>query len=127
MPFLPPEGSPWTRRLGVEVHAENYLMAGGPMRAQLFDLRAHMPVSLHGVGLSLGGEVPPDKTHLMRLRALIDEVAPAQFSEHLAWSMHGGVFANDLLPVTYTKDTKARVAAHIDAARKASFGAKNSY
>ena len=103
----------------VEVHAENYLMAGGPMRAQLFDLRAHMPVSLHGVGLSLGGEVPPDKTHLMRLRALIDEVAPAQFSEHLAWSMHGGVFANDLLPVAYTKDTKARVAAHIDAAQQA--------
>lgn len=103
----------------VEVHAENYLMAGGGMRAQLFELRAHMPVSLHGVGLSLGGETPPDKAHLMRLRHLIDEIKPAQFSEHLAWSMHGGVFANDLLPVAYTKDTQARVAAHIDAAQQA--------
>lgn len=103
----------------VEVHAENYLMAGGAMRAQLFELRAHMPVSLHGVGLSLGGETPPDKTHLMRLRRLIDDVKPAQFSEHLAWSIHDGVFANDLLPVAYTKDTKARVAAHIDATQQA--------
>lgn len=103
----------------VEVHAENYLMDGGAMRAQLFELRAHMPVSLHGVGLSLGGETPPDKAHLARLRGLCDALKPAQFSEHLAWSMHGGVFANDLLPVAYTKDTQARVAAHIDAAQQA--------
>ena len=103
----------------VEVHAENYLMDGGAMRAQLFELRAHMPVSLHGVGLSLGGETPPDKAHLMRLRALVDDIKPAQFSEHFAWSMHGGVFANDLLPIAYTKDTQARVAAHIDAAQQA--------
>lgn len=98
----------------VEVHAENYLMAGGSLRAQLLELRAHMPVSLHGVGLSLGGETPPDEAHLVRLRELIDALQPAQFSEHLAWSRHGGVFANDLLPLAYTPDALARVAAHID-------------
>ena len=103
----------------VEVHAENYLMPGGGLRAQLFELRAHMPVSLHGVGLSLGGETRPDKAHLAQLRQLIDTLQPAQFSEHLAWSMHGGVFANDLLPIAYTEQTLARVTAHIDQAQQA--------
>ena len=103
----------------VEVHAENYLMAGGAMRAQLFELRAHMPVSLHGVGLSLGGETPPDRAHLMRLRGLMEALRPAQFSEHLAWSTHDGVYANDLLPLAYDAANLARVCGHIDAAQQA--------
>lgn len=98
----------------VEVHAENYLMDGGSVRAQLEELRSHFPVSLHGVGLSLGGEAPPDKTHLQSLARLIAWVKPAQFSEHLAWSRHDGVFANDLLPVAYDAETQARLIAHID-------------
>lgn len=98
----------------VEVHAENYLMAGGRMRMQLFDMRQLMPVSVHGVGLSLGGEALPDAAHLDRLAGLLDWLQPAQFSEHLAWSMHSGVFANDLLPVPYTAETLTRVAQHID-------------
>lgn len=111
--------APPTQVSWVEVHAENYLMAGGAMRAQLFDLRAHMPVSLHGVGLSLGGESPPDKAHLMRLRGLMEALRPAQFSEHLAWSMHDGIYANDLLPLAYDRATLARVSAHIDATQQA--------
>ena len=114
-----------------EVHAENYLMEGGSMRAQLFELRSYMPISLHGVGLSLGGAQKPDAAHLARLRGLIDELKPAQFSEHLPWSTHdwegnaassSGLapsFANDLLPVVYSPETLARVAANIDAAQQA--------
>ena len=106
-----------------EVHAENYLMDGGSMRAQLFELRSHMPISLHGVGLSLGGAQAPDAAHLARLRQLIDELKPAQFSEHLAWSMHGhgaqASFANDLLPVVYSREALARVSDNIDAAQQA--------
>lgn len=106
-----------------EVHAENYLMDGGSMRAQLFELRSHMPISLHGVGLSLGGEQAPDATHLARLRRLIEEVKPAQFSEHLAWSMHTSdaqaTFANDLLPVVYSREALARVSANIEATQQA--------
>ncbi len=93
------------------------------MRAQLFELRLQFPVSLHGVGLSLGGEDAPDAQHLQRLRTLSDELKPAQFSEHLAWSQHnaseGVVFANDLLPVAYDDPTLSRVAAHIDTAQQA--------
>ncbi len=102
-----------------EIHAENYLMAGGAMRAQLFELRAQMPISLHGVGLSLGGEEPPDADHLTRLGRLIEQVKPAQFSEHLAWSRHADCFANDLLPLAYNGTTLARVAAHIEATQNA--------
>ncbi len=106
-----------------EVHAENYLMDGGSMRAQLFELRSHMPISLHGVGLSLGGTSAPDADHLARLRRLIDELQPAQFSEHLAWSMHSAngqaTFANDLLPVVYSQEALARVSANIEAAQQA--------
>lgn len=82
----------------IEVHAENYMAHGVAMRAQLAELKSHMPVSLHGVGLSLGGADKPDGAHLERLRALIDWLKPAQFSEHLAWSGQPGLFANDLPP-----------------------------
>jgi uncharacterized protein (UPF0276 family) len=97
----------------IEVHAENYMGAGGPPHAQLTALRARHELSLHGVGLSIGGEAPPDAAHLARLRALCDRYAPHSFSEHLAWSSHGGVHHNDLLPMPYTRATLARVAAHV--------------
>lgn len=76
----------------VEVHAENYLVAGGPFHRHLQAVRAHMPLSLHGVGLSLGGREPLDRQHLADLRGLIDRYQPAQFSEHLAWSTHDGLY-----------------------------------
>ena len=68
----------------VEIHAENYMGDGGRPLAQLRALRNVMPVSLHGVGLSIGGEGPLDGAHLARLRHLCDWLNPASFSEHLA-------------------------------------------
>jgi uncharacterized protein (UPF0276 family) len=97
-----------------EVHAENYMGAGGPPHAQLRALRERYAVSLHGVGLSIGSSRPPDRDHLMRLRRLCDRYAPASFSEHLAWSSHDGVYFNDLLPLPYTEATLARVVEHVD-------------
>jgi uncharacterized protein (UPF0276 family) len=97
-----------------EVHAENYMVAGGPLHWGLERIRAQYPITLHGVGLSIGGEAPPDEDHLDRLDALIRRYQPAVFSEHLAWSGHGGVFFNDLLPLPYNPATLQRVCAHID-------------
>jgi uncharacterized protein (UPF0276 family) len=97
-----------------EVHAENYMVDGGPFHHFLGRIREHYPLSLHGVGLSIGGEDALDEAHLDRLAALIDRYEPAAFSEHLAWSSHGGVFFNDLLPVPYEAATLARVCEHVD-------------
>ena len=98
----------------VEVHAENYMGAGGIPHAQLTAIRERMPLSLHGVGLSIGAESPPDTAHLDRLAALIDRYQPAAFSEHLAWSTHDGRFFNDLLPLCYDVTTLHRVCEHIN-------------
>lgn len=97
-----------------EVHAENYLVAGGPMLHHLTRIRESYPLSIHGVGLSIGGEDALDRTHLDALACLIDRYQPAVFSEHLAWSSHGGVFFNDLLPLPYNLPTLQRVCEHID-------------
>ncbi len=96
------------------MHAENYMGAGGPPHAQLGALRERYSLSVHGVGLSIGSMQPLDRDHLMRLKLLCDRYAPESFSEHLAWSSHGDVYFNDLLPLPYTKQTLARVAEHID-------------
>jgi hypothetical protein len=98
----------------IEVHAENYMGNGGRPLAQLRALSERMPVSVHGVGLSIGGDGPLDRDHLHRLRRLLDWLQPASFSEHLAWSTHDTGFLNDLLPLPYTSGTLARVADHID-------------
>lgn len=98
----------------IEIHAENYMGDGGRPHAQLRALQEKFAVSVHGVGLSIGGEGPLDKAHLARLRHLLDRTQPASFSEHLAWSTHGAEFLNDLLPLPYTAATLQRVAAHID-------------
>lgn len=97
-----------------EVHAENYMVDGGPFHHFLGRIRAHYPLSLHGVGLSIGGESPLDEAHLDRIAALIARYEPASFSEHLAWSSHGDVFLNDLLPLPYDQVTLGRVCDHID-------------
>jgi uncharacterized protein len=97
-----------------EIHAENFMGAGGPPHQLLRRIRADYPLSIHGVGLSIGGAGPPDRDHLARLKTLIDRYQPGLFSEHLAWSTHGDVFLNDLLPVPYNKRTLDRVCAHID-------------
>ena len=97
-----------------EVHAENYMGAGGQPHRFLEWVRERYPLSVHGVGLSIGGASPLDKNHLRRLKAVIDRYEPALFSEHLAWSTHDGAYLNDLLPVPYTAATLAHVAAHVD-------------
>ena len=97
-----------------EVHAENYMVAGGPFHHYLGLIREQYPLSLHGVGLSIGGEGPLDRAHLARLAALIERYQPHSFSEHLAWSSHGPVFLNDLLPLAYDDETLKRVCEHID-------------
>ncbi|CAN7224774.1 DUF692 domain-containing protein [Rhizobium sp. LjRoot30] len=98
----------------LEIHAENYMGAGGPPHAQLRKLREDYALSVHGVGLSIGSMQPLDGDHLARLKALCDRYQPESFSEHLAWSTHDGVFLNDLLPLPYTEETLARVADHVD-------------
>ncbi len=98
----------------LEIHAENYMGAGGRPISQLRHLAERFAFSVHGVGLSIGGEGPLDKDHLQRLKHLVGWLNPASFSEHLAWSTHESAFLNDLLPLPYTKDTLARVADHID-------------
>ena len=98
----------------LEIHAENYMGDGGRPLAQLSYLAQRFPVSVHGLGLSIGGEGPLDPDHLARLKQLCDWLNPASFSEHLAWSTHDSGFLNDLLPLPYTDTTLARVADHID-------------
>lgn len=96
-----------------EVHAENYL-GGGPVLKQLETLRRDWPISLHGVGLSLGSAEGLDGSHLDRLAGLAARIEPVLISEHLAWSVAGGIYLNDLLPLPYTDESLAIVAANIE-------------
>jgi hypothetical protein len=102
-----------------EIHAENYMGEGGPPHHYLSAIRELYPLSLHGVGLSIGGSGPLDREHLTRLKALIDRYRPSLFSEHLAWSSHDGVYLNDLLPLPYAEETLDRVCAHVDEVQEA--------
>lgn len=96
-----------------EVHAENYMGAGGAPHAMLTRLRQDYQLSIHGVGLSIGGaHLNPD--HLQRLKTLCDRYQPDSFSEHLAWSSHGNEFLNDLLPLPYTPQNLDRICDHVD-------------
>jgi uncharacterized protein (UPF0276 family) len=102
-----------------EVHAENYMGAGGPPHRALEAIRRDYPVSLHGVCLSIGGERPLDSAHLARFQHLVDRYEPALVSEHLAWSTHENTYFNDLLPLPYTEATLSRVCDHIDQVQEA--------
>ena len=97
-----------------EIHAENYMGAGGPPHRQLTALRRDYAISLHGVGLSIGGPGRLDRDHLARLRVLVDRYQPESFSEHLAWSSHGAEYLIDLLPLPYTTETLTIICDHID-------------
>jgi uncharacterized protein len=97
-----------------EIHAENYMGAGGPPHRRLEAIRERYPLSLHGVGLSIGSPGPLDHAHLARLARVAERYQPAVVSEHLAWSTHEGAFLNDLLPLPYTDETLGRVCEHID-------------
>jgi uncharacterized protein (UPF0276 family) len=96
----------------LEVHAENY-MGGGPAVRALERLRRDYPVSVHGVGLSLGSAAGLDAFHLERLAGLVERLQPALVSEHLSWSVMGGTYLNHLLPLPYTEEALAVVAEHV--------------
>ena len=97
-----------------EVHAENFMVSGGPLHHWLGGIRRHYPLSIHGVALSIGAEADLDQDHLARLAALLDRYQPQSFYEHLAWSTHGGAYLNDLLPLPYDDRTLQRVCDHVD-------------
>ncbi|MFZ2267982.1 MAG: DUF692 domain-containing protein [Azonexus sp.] len=97
-----------------EVHSENYFVAGGPALAGLEAIRENYPLSLHGVGMSLGGADDLDRDHLRQLKALAERIQPAAISEHLCWSAIGGRWLNDLLPLPYTRQALERVCAHVE-------------
>ena len=99
--------------LWFEVHAENYMVDGGPRLAMLEELRRDRPLSLHGVGLSLGNAAEPDRDHLAALKRLVDRFEPALVSEHLAWSRFDGRSFPDLLPLPRTNEVLARLSANI--------------
>ena len=96
-----------------EAHSENYFADGGAHVDALERIRGHYPLSLHGVGLSLGSTDPLDVQHLAKLRRVIERYEPALVSEHLSWSSLGGRFANDLLPLPYTEEALRHAAARI--------------
>jgi uncharacterized protein (UPF0276 family) len=104
---------PW-----LEVHPENY-MAQGPALRALEELRRDYPISLHGVGLSLGTAGDLDRRHLARLRELVRRIEPCLVSEHLSWSIAGGAYLNHLLPLPYTEEALRVFAAHVDLAQEA--------
>jgi len=102
-----------------EVHAENYMVDGGPRLAMLEALRATFPLSIHGVGLSLAGADEPDRDHLARLKSLSDRFEPFLLSEHLAWSRHGKVSFPDLLPFPRTNEALEIIVRNIDISQSA--------
>jgi uncharacterized protein len=102
-----------------EVHAENYMGAGGAPHRALESIRRDHPLSLHGVCMSIGGERPLDQAHLKRFRNLVERYEPALVSEHLAWSTHEDTYFNDLLPLPYTAATLGRVCDHLDEVQEA--------
>ena len=104
-----PEPSLW-----FEVHTENYMVAGGPRLAQLRRVREAFPVSLHGVGASLGGPSPPDPRHLAAVGRLVEAFEPALVSEHAVWSSANGVWFADLLPLPRTGEALRRLVEGVD-------------
>jgi len=98
----------------VEVHSENFFLAGGASMHALERARAAYPVSLHGVGLSLGSADRLAGEHLASLKRLVDRVEPALVSEHLCWGGVGSVHFNDLLPLPYTREALALLADRVD-------------
>jgi uncharacterized protein len=102
-----------------EIHAENYMGEGGPPHRRLEAIRALYPLSLHGVGLSIGSPRPLDRAHLARLATVAHRYEPGLFSEHLAWSSHDQGYLPDLLPLPYTEESLAVVCAHVDETQEA--------
>jgi uncharacterized protein (UPF0276 family) len=97
----------------LEAHSENYFGDGGPPLYYLERAREHYPLSLHGVGLSLGSADPLNREHLRKLKTLVERFEPALVSDHLCWSSVDGVYLNDLLPLPYTEEALTHVVVRI--------------
>tara|TARA_R110002096_G_scaffold32351_4_gene94086 strand:+ start:1227 stop:2114 length:888 start_codon:yes stop_codon:yes gene_type:complete len=104
---------PW-----LEIHSENYLGGGAPL-SYLEQARSHYPISMHGVGLSLGSAEGIDRRHLDRLTRLAGRIEPVLVSEHVSWSVHNGTYFNDLLPLPYTEESLAAVSRNIETVQEA--------
>jgi uncharacterized protein (UPF0276 family) len=102
----------------LEAHSENYFGAGGPPLYFLEQLRSHYPLSLHGVGLSLGSADPLNLDHLGKLKSLVERFEPSLVSEHLVWSSVAGRYLNDLLPLPYTMEALRHVCDRIAATQE---------
>lgn len=103
----------------LEVHSENYFVDGGPALAALDAIRADYPVSLHGVGMSLGSADALDRAHVARLRRLAQRIEPAAISEHLCWGRIDGRHLNDLLPLPFTDEALSVCCSRIDSVQEA--------
>jgi uncharacterized protein len=97
----------------MEVHTENYMGGGASLRC-LEAVRRDVPISLHGVGLSLGSAEGLDQAHLERVRQVAERIEPGLVSEHIAWSVVGGTYLADLLPLPMTEEALATVCRHVD-------------
>jgi hypothetical protein len=102
-----------------EVHSENYFVSGGPALTTLEAIRQHYPISLHGVGMSLGSAKNIDLAHLKNLKMLVNRIQPASISEHLCWSSVNGRWLNDLLPLPYSNEALDKVCLHVDQVQEA--------
>lgn len=98
----------------VEVHSENYFADGGQVLSLLEHVRQHYPVSLHGVGLSLGSSDALNSEHLSRLKTLVQRIEPGLVSDHISWSSVDGRYFNDLLPLPYTEEALDLICGHIE-------------
>lgn len=101
-----------------EIHAENYMVDGGAHHRYLTEITKHYPLSVHGVGLSLGSAEGIDANHLERLARVVKRYNPWLVSEHLAWSVSGGTYLNDLLPIPYTDESLQIVADNVSRAQE---------
>jgi uncharacterized protein (UPF0276 family) len=97
----------------MEVHTENYMGGGSPI-LYLEAIRRDVPISLHGVALSLGSAEGLDPEHLDRIRQVAERIEPGLMSEHIAWSVSGGTYLADLLPLPMTDEALAVVCRHVD-------------
>ena len=103
---------PW-----LEVHSENFFADGGPSLSFLKKVREHYPISLHGVGLSLGSKQSLDQNHLKKLKNLIDHIDPFLVSDHISWSNIDGQVLNDLLPIPYNQESLLALCDNINQAQ----------
>jgi uncharacterized protein (UPF0276 family) len=102
----------------VEIISENFMVEGGNPRAVLRQVRAEVPVVIHGVSLSLGSVDPLDERYLQALAMLADEVEPAWISDHLCWSSFGGHTGHDLWPLPFTEEALEHVASRVQAVQE---------